>query len=279
MRSTAPTGKNRPPTGDHQYIACSGSYNQIIAAPQKNGSLFSLAFDDLKMIYTRPNPNAPGSVQYRNLYAFDQEVYALLGDDRVFRLNESGLIEINFSLQDPYVPYLAEKLSNDNLVVAARQEAKDEWRLFIVNKINGFVERQVFVKSAVKALGVAKDGDILFSYSFNDNAVIARYNRDSRLTTELYFVPGEVPVDMLVENGIGYLATYKKLYNFDPEIPGNVVERFDLKVSSLAYDDVNGQVYLASENLVYRTALNGGPNIYVVGVADPVYDIAVMYNK
>ncbi|MGB0177151.1 MAG: hypothetical protein ACPF9D_08290, partial [Owenweeksia sp.] len=112
-------------SGDHAHIACSGSFNQIISVPFKSGNLVSLEFDDLKTVYTRPNPNTQGSVQYRNVYAFDQEVYALLEDDRVFRLNENGLIEINFSLQDPYVPYLARKLGNDRLVIAARQESKD----------------------------------------------------------------------------------------------------------------------------------------------------------
>ncbi|MEQ9262447.1 MAG: hypothetical protein RLP14_04730 [Owenweeksia sp.] len=266
-------------SGDHTYVACSGSFNQVLTAPETSGQFLAFGFEELNSEYSLPNPRPQGAAQYRNVYAFGQRVYALLANDRVFNLNSAGGLESSFSLQDPFIAYCADGVSDERIVVSAKEETANDWRLFVLNPASGFVEKQAFTKPDVKGVSYAGNGHTFFTYPFNNQAVIADYNHQTGQVSEQYFIPDEVPVDILVRNGVGFLATEQKVYTFDPALPGMVTERFTFGVSSLAYDQVNAEVYMASGNTVYKTGLSTGGNVYVTGTTEKIHDIAVMYNK
>ncbi|HAD98001.1 MAG TPA: hypothetical protein DCG19_11390, partial [Cryomorphaceae bacterium] len=164
-------------------------------------------------------------------------------------------------------------------VVGTKEGTTNLWRLLVINSTNGFIEKQAFIRSEIRGLSYAGNGHTFVIYALEDQSVVADFNHQTGQVTELFFLDQELANDIVVRKGVGHIATDQKVYMFDPSRAGMPSERFSFGAGSLAFDDVNNQIYMSSGNLVYRAGLSGGGNVYVTGTVDPVVDIAVMYNK
>ncbi|HCQ14661.1 MAG TPA: hypothetical protein DIU20_00270 [Cryomorphaceae bacterium] len=265
--------------GDHSFVACSGAFDQIVAAPYKSGNLTAFNFKELNQEYSLTNPQAPGLQKFHNVYSFGKEVYALLEDSRILSLGSEGGLAYSFSLQDPFIAYHADQVSEGKMVVGTKEGTTNLWRLLVINSTNGFIEKQAFIRSEIRGLSYAGNGHTFVIYALEDQSVVADFNHQTGQVTELFFLDQELANDIVVRKGVGHIATDQKVYMFDPSRAGMPSERFSFGAGSLAFDDVNNQIYMSSGNLVYRAGLSGGGNVYVTGTVDPVVDIAVMYNK
>ncbi len=266
-------------SGDFNYVACNGAFDQVLAAPERSGKLAAFGFKSLNLEYELPNPKPEGTQQYRNLHTFQRKTYAFLDDGRARALNRGGGFESQFTLQDPYVVHFADYIAEDEMVVAAKERTANNWRIFIVNPASGFIKKQTFVKPGVVGISYDGNGNTYITYPVNNESVVARYSHQSGLVTELYMASDETPRDILVRNGVGFLATDQGLYNFATTGGSPLQQRFDFGVDNLVYEAQQAEVYFTAGNVVYKTGLSSGVNRYVAAASEQVMDLAIMYNK
>lgn len=269
-------------SGDYPFLAVNSSLGFIYAAPAFSGK-FS-AFDTfLNMIYDVPNPVPSGSLQYHQLINSGQLTYALDNDRYIRAYRESNSPVRNYQLAQERIPLRAAFSPQGEFLVAAAEPGLNQFKLLLLNPVNGFELQTADLNEFPIGLGFAGN-DFFILCVKSDTSIVYRYSTISRNLTEWAKVAGESPVDITSSNNFCYMATDQGLYQIyndsQSPIPGKQISD---RISSLPISDLAGNIlydgiYFSSGNSIY--VCNGN----IVSLVETlngkqISKVEVLYNK
>jgi hypothetical protein len=265
-------------TGDYYEMAFNSFQQNGAMAPYFTGLLTGFEVNKLAGTYFSPNPANPGLKQYQHVFSNDRVIFALEHNGRIRAYNKDGSVAHSYEITNGYIP-LRGKIDEPGFLIAAKEDGKNSYKLFLLNANNGVVLKETVLPGFAVDIEYAGENTFVVAYAKDGQAIIALYSALTNELTTYATLAGTKPLSLVTISPTEmYISITDKILRFNPKAPQVPSVVYSFAASDMEYDELTRQIYYASGSSLLRTSGGQMPNTLML-TTDSIHQVELVYNK
>ncbi len=266
---------------DFGYAGYEPISKRLLISGKYQSTLFCYDREKEEIIWQAQVPGAPPASYFQHLIMHNKTAYIALRNQAIIAYNTNGTLVYNLPTQNNMYPQ--HLLIKDNFLITSQASLSliDTYIVIYYLSSNAFAQQLKTNLTPVALFSKDAGNFFFFANNLSGYARMLIYEIQSNNVWQPYALPQQKLKDALQIDSKTYLLAFENSvhrYTYQPN--GMTLFVDNIKAVSMAYDQVNNQVWVATnDKMVNVYNYPFGNLVHQIQLTDSIKDIVLLFNK